>query len=343
MINPRLFDWYGIDTTKDLKIKSICGRPFNTILIDKNGSCFACECTSWLPQSVGNLQKLELEEIIDSDLTRLMRASVSNGTYRYCNEKQCPYILSKYIDNAEYNLYNELKHIRLALDDSCNLSCPSCRQNKIFLYRGKMFDMRLKLVDKVIKYIHNNQQRQFNIHIGSDGDPFASLIYRNFMRRTDVFKNLTYSVLTNGLLIKKKFNKFRHVIDNLNILGISVDGASKHTYEKLRRGGSFEKLLENLEFIKNLDRKFKLELHCVIQKENYQEMSAIVDLAEKYGADRIWLNKITNWNTFTDFESKNITNPAHPDYQSYLKILQQLKDRSKTYVTRFIEMPTLDI
>ena len=326
MINPRLFDWYGIDTTKDLKIKSICGRPFNTILIDKNGSCFACECTSWLPQSVGNLQKLELEEIINSDLTRLMKASVSNGTYQYCNEKQCPYILSKYIDNAEYNLYKELKHIRLALDDSCNLSCPSCRQNKIFLYRGKMFDMRLKLVNKIIRYIHDNQQKQFNIHIGSDGDPFASLIYRNFMHRTSVFKNLTYSILTNGLLIKKKFYKFRHVIDNLNILGISVDGASKHTYEKLRRGGDFDKLLENLEFVKNLDRKFKLELHCVIQKENYEEMYQYIKMCEKFDVDKIYFNKINNWNVLGDFEDRAVWMHTHPEYNKFIKIVENIRN-----------------
>ncbi len=42
MINKRLFDHYGIDTNKDLKIKSVCGRPYDTVLIDKQGSCYAC-------------------------------------------------------------------------------------------------------------------------------------------------------------------------------------------------------------------------------------------------------------------------------------------------------------
>ena len=63
MINQRLFDHYGIDTNKDLKIKEICPRPFDTLLIDKQGSCYACECQAWLPQSVGNLQIKELQDI----------------------------------------------------------------------------------------------------------------------------------------------------------------------------------------------------------------------------------------------------------------------------------------
>ena len=64
MINQRLFDWYKIDTSKNLGIRNHCPRPFDTVLIDKNGYCFACECTSWLPQSIGNLQIKTLDEIV---------------------------------------------------------------------------------------------------------------------------------------------------------------------------------------------------------------------------------------------------------------------------------------
>jgi len=61
MINQRLFERYKIDTQKDLGIKSHCPRPKDTILIDKMGSCYACECQSWLPQSIGNLQIKSLQ------------------------------------------------------------------------------------------------------------------------------------------------------------------------------------------------------------------------------------------------------------------------------------------
>ena len=38
MINKRLFEHYGIDTNKDLNIRKRCPRPFDTVLIDKQGS-----------------------------------------------------------------------------------------------------------------------------------------------------------------------------------------------------------------------------------------------------------------------------------------------------------------
>ena len=43
MINKRLFEHYGINTNKDLKIQNRCPRPYDTVLIDKQGSCYACE------------------------------------------------------------------------------------------------------------------------------------------------------------------------------------------------------------------------------------------------------------------------------------------------------------
>ena len=94
MINQRLFEHYKIDTKKNLQIKNICPRPYDTVLIDKNGSCYACECQSWLPQSIGNLQLKSLDEIINSKMQQHLQSSVADGSYRYCNEHQCSYIKS---------------------------------------------------------------------------------------------------------------------------------------------------------------------------------------------------------------------------------------------------------
>ena len=134
MINKRLFDHYGIDTNKNLGIRKICSRPFDTVLIDKQGSCYACECTAWLPQSIGNLQIKSLSEIIGSDMHKHLQDSINDNTYRYCNAGQCVY-LSK----SDYEKFpstwrpSHIQHLRLAIDDSCNLRCPSCRKGLICL------------------------------------------------------------------------------------------------------------------------------------------------------------------------------------------------------------------
>ena len=147
MINQRLFEHYNIDTKKNLQIKNICPRPYDTILIDKNGSCYACECTSWLPQSIGNLQLKSLDEIINSKMQQHLQSSVADGTYRYCNNNQCAYIKTNWWPDAIDK--TNIKHVRLAIDDSCNLRCPSCRKGLIFHKEGSAFKLGIKLADKI--------------------------------------------------------------------------------------------------------------------------------------------------------------------------------------------------
>jgi molybdenum cofactor biosynthesis enzyme MoaA len=346
-INQRLFDWHGIDTEKNLGLKTFCPRPYDTVLIDKMGSCYLCECTSWLPQSVGNLHIQSLKDIVNSKMANELQGSIADGSYRYCNNKQCSWLLDTRPETKSWKEtlpVRQIKNIRLAIDDSCNLSCPSCRTHQIFERDRLQLRKRYKLADKIIEYV-KTKSHIINIHVGSDGDPFASLIYRYFVKEIKDLPNVRFTIQTNGLLIKKMHLRHRVLFEKLDTLNLSIDGATKTTYELLRRGGSYEKIIENLESAKQLKQRygFKFILHFVVQAENYQEMPAIVALAEKYGADRIWLNKITNWNTFKDFDSKNVADPAHPDYKSYIKIAQQLKEQAKAHITKFIEMPTLNI
>jgi MoaA/NifB/PqqE/SkfB family radical SAM enzyme len=347
MINQRLFDWYGIDTKKDLKLKTFCPRPYDTVLIDKTGSCYLCECTSWLPQSAGNLHIQSLEDIVNSKMAKELQESIADGSYRYCNNKQCSWLLDTRPETKNWKEIipvHRIKNIRLAIDDSCNLSCPSCRTQQIFERDKFQLRKKYKLADCVVEYIQS-QQHNINVHVGSDGDPFASLVYRYFVKQSKDLPNVRFSLHTNGLLIKKMHNRHVELFKKLDVLNISIDGATKETYEKLRRGGLWEKIVENLETIKHLKTKYSFQfiLHFVVQAENYHEMPAIVELAERYKADRVWLNKITNWNTFFDFNSKNVDDPAHPENKQYLDIAKKLKEKSKTYNPRFIEMPTLNI
>ena len=51
-------------------------------------------------------------------------------------------------------------------------------------------------------------------------------------------------VITNFLLLDEKIMKF--IIKNKINLVISVDGATKDTYEQIRKGASFDKIISNL-------------------------------------------------------------------------------------------------
>lgn len=345
MINQRLFDHYGIDTQKDLGIKAHCPRPYDTLLIDKKGSCYACECQSWLPQSLGNLQIKSLEEIINGPVRQHMQSSIFDGSYRYCNNKQCSWLQGKdfrYFKNS--TPIDRIKHIRLAIDDSCNLRCPSCRKGMIFHKEGSEFNLGKSLADRINDWLHRFEH-PIQVHIGSDGDPFASHVYRHFMTSTPVRDNIKYSILTNGLMVKEFHTSVPHVIDNLAELGVSIDGASKKTYEKLRLGGKWDKINENLECISKLKNRhaFRFIIHFVVQKDNYHEMEDMIRLAKKYRADRVWLNKMEDWNVKNNFNEIDIFNPAHPLNDDFRSRLSEIVPHLGLEKNPIVEAPTLNI
>ena len=346
MISPRLFDHYNIDTKKDLKIKNRCPRPFDTVLIDKQGSCYACECTSWLPQSIGNLQVKSLGEIIGSDMHQHLQSSITDSTYRYCNENQCSYIRANQVYEPVFQRTppTRIKHLRLAIDDSCNLQCPSCRKGMIFHKEGSAYNLGIRLADNINEWLHEFQH-PLQLHIGSDGDPFASHVYRHFMEQTPERDNIKYSILTNGLMFKEFHSKVPYVINNLQELGVSIDGASKETYEKLRLGGRWDKIIEGLECMAEQKQKhgFRFILHFVVQKDNYHEMEDIIHLGKQYGADRVWLNKMEDWNVFDNFDHMNIFSPGHPLHNDYQDKLEQVKPYLGFEENYYAEAPTLNI
>ena len=316
-INQRLFDQYGIDTTKDLAIKGNCSRPRDTILIDSQGSCYACECTAWLPQSIGNLQVQPLSDIIGSDMHRHLQDSIDDGTYRYCNQKQCPHIKA---DNWPTHRPHDIQYLRLAIDDSCNLRCPSCRNELIFHRAGSKFRLGIRLADRVNQWLDTFQER-IQVHIGSDGDPFASQVYRHFMEHTPRKDNISYSIMTNGLMLRDFHHRVPHVINNLDKLAISIDGATKQTYEKLRLGGNWDKVVDALECARELkdQNKFEFELHMVVQEDNWREMSLMADLAGRYSVDRLFLNRIEDWSTDLDHSKQKFI--SSPEFHDQLTIV----------------------
>ena len=319
MINQRLFDHYSINTNKNLEIKKRCARPFDTILIDKQGSCYACECTAWLPQSIGNLQVSSLEEIIGSATHKELQNSIVDGSYRYCNASQCSYIKANKFYEAEKQ---NIKYLRLAIDNSCNLRCPSCRTQKIFFSRGKELKKMMKLADKILMYLSKTNDA-VNVHIGSDGDPFASLVYRYFMRNVPQHKNHTYTLMTNALLLKKQYKHTKSVFNNLTELQISIDGACKDTYEKLRLGGNWEQLNDNLKFISEV-MTFNVCLHMVVQNDNWAEIPMMLDVADEYNFNSVHFNRIEDWNTGIDMPKQNFDQTI-----TFKKMIESVKAHPK--------------
>ena len=108
-------------------------------------------------------------------------------------------------------------------------------------------------------------------------------------------------------------------------------------------GGKWEKINENLECISKLKEKhnFRFILHFVVQKDNYHEMEDIIQLGKKYNADRVWMSRIHDWNTFADFTKHNIFDTKHPLHLDFKKTLTRIEQLVETSKNSIVESATL--
>lgn len=109
-------------------------------------------------------------------------------------------------------------------------------------------------------------------------------------------KGLYTSMLTNGILLSADAHK--GILDaKLNLMVVSMDGATKHTYETVRVGASFERLVENIKLLvlernrRNLSYP-SIDLQMVITQKNIHEIDTFEKLARDLGIDRAYLKSL---------------------------------------------------
>jgi MoaA/NifB/PqqE/SkfB family radical SAM enzyme len=315
-----------------------CARPFEFAQVSPTGELYLC-CPQHLDRTVGNLLDTDLMPAWNSAGAEEIRASILDGTFKYCNEDTCGMLQERNLltveeaqADARYSdiVSSRTTHldrgpitINFSYDLSCNLSCPSCRTHQIILKGDAREPVRI-IHDRVVAEHLVDAQR---LVITGSGDPFQSRLYLSFLRtfKAETNPDLRIQLSTNGLLLNEEmWNSICHEL--VDWVDVSVDGASADTYA-LNRGGDFQKLLANLRFIGSLRDRGQLdhfELHFVVQKNNYHEMEDFLALGREVNCDKVCFKQIVNWGTFTpdEYARRAVQLPQHPEHEQFLAVLR---------------------
>ncbi|MFH1220362.1 MAG: radical SAM protein [Candidatus Eisenbacteria bacterium] len=168
--------------------------------------------------------------------------------------------------------------IQLEPTRNCNLDCCMCIREKV---KGDA-SMDLVFFRKIISRDFN--YRHFLLLYGQ-GEPFlARDLFRMIRFERDLGNYVT--TVTNGTVVDT--DVCRQILHSgLNMLRISVDGASESTYDSVRRGASFRQVVRNVEtlarFLRDERAGTKLALTFMALRENYREMPDLVSLASDLG------------------------------------------------------------
>lgn len=318
---------------KDLKLAGkYCYHPFNTVTIDSRGECYVCTCQAWLPISVGNILDFNsLQEIVQSPRAREIQASIIDGTYRYCDDKTCHILNSKELSGKIEHRQDNINWIVFAIDESCNLSCPSCRTELIYHNKGEDFEHRMRISDHLVTLIQNHDNF-LKFTLSGDGDPFASNVYRNLLEKLQIEPNgnTEIEIVTNGVLIKSHWERMQGIHHSVIRFKISFDAGSAQTYTQTRRGGDWNKLIENCRYIIDWKRqnhaKMEIVANFVVQTSNYQDILNFAQICKDLEFDEINFQKVVDWGKWQQGQVNFFTEHAvwmssHPKHNDLVRIL----------------------
>jgi sulfatase maturation enzyme AslB (radical SAM superfamily) len=299
--------------------QKICLRPFQYLEIatPKEGrvDCYAC-CPTILPVIVGDLQRQTIEEVWNGEVFQEIRRSIIDGDYKHCKTDLCPEIQNDnlldigVVDNSEVikAIYHGAatfkgppRQINLSYDATCNLACPTCRTDFI----TKNTDVNDQKISDLTDQILERDLTDTTIIACSSGDPFVGKHFRRLLFTLDGKKHagLKIQIMTNGLLFNRQaWESMSKIHDNIEMVCVSLDAASAETYKITRKGGSWDVLTKNLEFLSMLRQRQEisyLRLDFVVQDHNFLEMIEFVSLGEKFKVDQVYFQKVTNWGTFS--------------------------------------------
>lgn len=315
--------------------ESFCPHPFEWGEVHPDGNVFLC-CPAWLRRPVGNLLSEPAEQIWNSPRAIEIRKSVLNRSYHNCSTKRCPWLRDRTTSAVENACPQALAAIRLGksrleylpqklnlcFDRSCNLACPSCRGTRL-VSSGAGRERATRIAERVFEQLLPSARQ---LTLSGYGDPFGSPVYFDFLKRIDSRSAPRLAELrlhSNGLLFDEEhWRQLPALHPLLGAVEISVDAGSAATYAA-NRGGDFERLQHNLEFIAQLGAPLRLSM--VVQQNNFAEIPALHAVARGLGAS-LYLSRLVNWGTFSreEFVRRDVGHAAHPQHGELQRVLTEL-------------------
>jgi sulfatase maturation enzyme AslB (radical SAM superfamily) len=334
----------------DKKLKGrACQVPFRHIEIHQSGLVSAC-CYTWLPTWTGDLLTDSVDEIINNVERKRITDGMRRSDFSDCND-QCPDLNNLLHGKKQHRIVPKLMldfslmltpyTVYFCYDPSCNLQCPSCRDNLIVLDPTNPLDetgAKAKIIHEKTKELVNtllNNKRKVVINITGSGDPFASPLYWDYLLELaskPVSKNLLIELQTNGVLMtEKRLEMIKPLWKHIKYVNVSVDAATDETYKVVRKNGNFAKLKNNLDYFDSLvqNKQFASDFHWqtnfIVQRDNFKELKEFVAWQLTYKSKpTIWTNLIAQWHHIDDERFKGIAvwKDDHINKQEFLSILK---------------------
>jgi MoaA/NifB/PqqE/SkfB family radical SAM enzyme len=184
----------------------------------------------------------------------------------------------------------QLSKVYIEPTNRCNLTCRTCIRNA---WEEPQGDISTATWERVVGNIKVLPSRP-DVFFGGFGEP---LLLPNIASMVAQAKEVAQNVelITNGILLTEQ--RSRELIDaGLDILWISVDGATPEHYQDVRLGATLPLVFENIRRISYMRHETLLKpeigISFVAMRKNVADLPALVHMSSRLGVSRYLVTNV---------------------------------------------------
>ncbi len=184
--------------------------------------------------------------------------------------------------------------LNLEATSYCNANCSMCPRDCVKHYGYISLDTVDKLIEKAKNYL------LYEISISGRGEPtFHPKLIEIIKRLKTLRTKISVVTTTDGI----KNSTYKQLIDELDIMRISVSSIDEQVFKKIHRGLNYDKIWANINKLVNYNPK-KLHIHLVGGEETYQSLEKTISFFKSNNVNNIYLFPL--WNRGGKVEEQEI-------------------------------------
>jgi MoaA/NifB/PqqE/SkfB family radical SAM enzyme len=167
---------------------------------------------------------------------------------------------------------------------ACNLDCITCFRNAWEQPIGRMTEETFERIFAGLKELDPIP----NVYFGGIGEPLFHQKTVEWIRRIKQELGVKVELITNGTILTEK--KSRELIDaGLDVLWVSLDGATPDSFADVRMGAELMAIIDNLKRLFKMRKgghfpKPEIGVAFVAMKRNINDLPKIIKLGHTFGA-----------------------------------------------------------
>lgn len=173
----------------------------------------------------------------------------------------------------------------------CNLQCPLCPTGMGLIKRKK----EMLSFEDFKKILDNLGDSIIHLRLWNWGEPLMNRELTEMIKYAKS-KNIFVNTSTNSSFLTEDITE-QLINSGLDQLIVSIDGASEQTYNKYRKNGNFNQVINSLKKFSELKKKMKtklpeIKLQFIVMNHNEHEINKIKEIAKEVGADTLFLKTV---------------------------------------------------